>query len=86
MSTDTTEEMKEKVKLPEWLPTPDEASYELTMFDSGGEGIQEISLTREEFLDVKCYVAEKRGIAREISESEVRIRPRWKSSEEETPE
>jgi hypothetical protein len=85
MATDTTEEIKEKVKLPEWMPTPRESSYDLTMFSDDGAGIQEISLTREEFLELKCHLAEIRGIAREIAETEVQRPPTRKSSVEETP-
>jgi hypothetical protein len=86
MPIDTTEEIKGKIELQEWMPTPRESSYDLTMFSDDGSGIQEISLTREEFLELKCHLAEIRGIAREIAETEVQRPPRQNGSEEGTPE
>jgi hypothetical protein len=86
MPIDTTEEIKGKIELPEWMPTPRESSYDLTMFSDDGGGIQEIRLTREEFLELKCHLAEMRGIAREIAQIEVQRPPTRNGSVEETPD
>ena len=41
--------------------TPDDASYDLTMYDSGGGSIQNVQLSREEYIDLKEYIAAHRG-------------------------
>ena len=47
--------------IPDWLETPDDTSYCLTMFDSGGSSQQEIELTREEFVALKEHLAGRRS-------------------------
>ena len=41
--------------------TPDEYSYELVMFEGGGE-VQGVWLTRAEFIDLKEQLARSRGL------------------------
>ena len=49
---------------PEWVrETPYECAYELQMSDSDGAGVQTVSLTRDEFEDLKLHLATKRGYA-----------------------
>ena len=51
-----------KAPAPEWVTeTPAEDSYNLTMFSSGGEAVQDIVLARAEYLDLKQYLAMLRG-------------------------
>lgn len=42
--------------------TPWACSYTLVMYDTGGSSAQSIELTRDEFLDIKAVIAERRGI------------------------
>ncbi len=41
--------------------TPDETSYSLTMFSDRGASIQEVDLTRDEFITLKSYLGSMRG-------------------------
>lgn len=48
--------------LPDWLThTPDETIYSLTMFDGGGTAVQDIEITRDEYLALKAHLANLRG-------------------------
>lgn len=47
---------------PEWLATPDDIEYELLMSDSGGETVQQIDITRAEYIALKRHLAELRGL------------------------
>lgn len=48
--------------IPEWaLQTPPENSYDLTMFDSGGDSIEEVELSRAEYIALKRHLAVMRG-------------------------
>lgn len=47
---------------PEWIEeTPEETSYNLTMFDEGGAPVQDIELTRDEYIKLKRVLARVRG-------------------------
>ncbi len=46
-----------------WKKTTPECSYNLTVFNTGGESIQEVDLTPEEFGQLKDRLAELRGLA-----------------------
>lgn len=49
---------------PEWATeTPCPASYDISMYDTGGEEVQVIPMTRSEFIAIKRYLAEIRGFA-----------------------
>jgi hypothetical protein len=41
--------------------TPDECTYSLTMYDDGGGSIQEVKLTREDYLTLKNHLGSIRG-------------------------
>lgn len=48
--------------IPEWaLKTFPENSYDLTMFDAGGDSIEEVELTRAEYIALKRHLAAMRG-------------------------
>lgn len=48
--------------IPDWVTdTPDECVYDLAMFEGGGGSLQEISLSRDEFLALKMHLAAARG-------------------------
>ncbi len=49
-------------QVPDWFSTPDECTYDLNMYDSGGDHIQLMELTRPEFLELKRRLAEVRGL------------------------
>jgi len=51
-----------KAEIEDWFEeTPSPATYDLTMFESGGGSIQEISLAREEYISLKTYLGSVRG-------------------------
>ena len=54
--------MPTTITTPDWLEeTPDETSYDLTMYDSGGGSIQNVQLSRDEYIDLKEYLSAHRG-------------------------
>ncbi len=56
---------------PDWVDeTPDECDYRLLMYDSGGGAVQEIVVTRAEYLALKQHLAEMRGLAPAEDEEE----------------
>ena len=61
---------------PDWFQeTPDDTSYDLTMYDSGGGSIQNVELSRDEYVDLKEYLAAHRG-QREDAQPRVLL-PQW---------
>jgi hypothetical protein len=47
----------------EWLvSTPDEPKYYLQMDDDGGTVVQDVDLTREEYIRLKSFLASLRGL------------------------
>ena len=49
-------------ELPDWIDeTPEECSYELTMFEGIGGQVQQIDITRDEYLHLKKHLAKMRG-------------------------
>lgn len=55
---------EDEKEIPDWLDeTPDEPEYRLTMFPGGGAAFaaQEIEMDRDEFIQLKEYLAEIRG-------------------------
>jgi len=55
--------------IPRWLAETPGESYSLTMFGPGGESVQDIDLTRDEYIDLKQCLAEMRGIGTDIPET-----------------
>jgi len=52
--------------IPDWVTeTPDDVSYNLAMFGDEGAAVQDIPLTREEFIELKRRLAELRGYTAE---------------------
>src|SRR5687768_7914909 len=48
--------------VPEWAETtPADHSYSLDMYENGDHSVQTIEITREEFIEVKQYIARMRG-------------------------
>ena len=48
--------------VPEWVnTTPDELGYSLYMYSSDGEDIEELDVTRTEYIALKEYLAQMRG-------------------------
>lgn len=48
--------------VPDWVnETPEDCSYDLTMFEPGGGHIQDIELTRDEYIQLKQYLAVMRN-------------------------
>ena len=60
----TTEERTTRTAVPAWVTqTPDANRTEFILIaDRGGEWIQDIDLTRAEFIEVKRHLAEMRGL------------------------
>ena len=49
--------------MPKWVTdTPDDCTYDLTMFDTSGGSIQRVELTRAEFIGLKEQLARSRGL------------------------
>jgi trehalose-6-phosphatase len=48
----------------EWIETPQQAEYELVMSDWDGGSLQEVAITREEYIELKRYLAVLRDWAR----------------------
>lgn len=49
-------------EVPDWVTeTPDESSYNLTMYDEYGASIQQIELSRDEYESLKQHLAIHRG-------------------------
>ena len=49
-------------EIPEWVnETPEECTYDLTMDDGDGSNIQDVELTRDEYLALKKHLAAMRG-------------------------
>lgn len=47
---------------PDWVnETPDETTYDLTMYGDHGGSIQEIDLARAEYIALKAHLAKLRG-------------------------
>jgi hypothetical protein len=48
--------------VPDWVnATPDDNEYTLLMWDSGGDSVQQVEITRGEFITVKRWLAALRG-------------------------
>ena len=48
---------------PDWLETPDDMHYIMSMDANVGEYLQEVDLTREEYIALKAHLAKLRGCA-----------------------
>lgn len=55
--------------VPDWVTETPDMEYNLIMFDCDGSGRQSIDLTREEFIKLKEYLAELRGLPLPAEES-----------------
>jgi hypothetical protein len=59
-------------EVPDWMKeTPEECSYNLTMYGSSGDGIQQIDLSRGEYEALKRQLAADRGRS-EVADQEPR--------------
>lgn len=55
-------ELVDTPEVPEWVTTtPPDHSYTLTMFENNDISIEEIMLTREEYVELKSRLAALRG-------------------------
>ena len=66
-----------ETKTPHWLNTPEGCTYNLTMFSHDGMGINDISLTREKFLELKRHLARIDGIDPNTAETEIAKKPKY---------
>jgi hypothetical protein len=67
-----------------WISkTPDDCSYSLTMYDAGGCDIQEMWISREEFIYLKQILAARLEYAEQEAEQEEADTPRLKSFSQE---
>jgi hypothetical protein len=49
-------------EIPYWVTeTPEECSYDLSMFEGRGGSIEEISISRDEYIGLKAHLAAMRG-------------------------
>lgn len=49
-------------ELPKWATdTPPDHNYQLTMFENNDYGIEEVTVTREEYIALKHHLAKMRG-------------------------
>lgn len=54
--------MPNEIEIPAWVnDTPPDHSYSLTMFQNSDSSIQDIELTREEYIALKEHLAAMRG-------------------------
>lgn len=59
---------KNGIERPDWVDeTPEEPTYDLSMWDPGGSEEQSIPITRKEFIALKQHLAELRGYVRPVS-------------------
>ena len=57
----------EPAELPQWMDKTPEVSYSLTMFGPDDDGIQNIELNRDEFIELKRHLAVMRGYAQKAA-------------------
>ena len=48
---------------PDWLETPDEAAYAMGMLDHEGGTVQDVEMSRDEYIALKEHLAKLRGFS-----------------------